>query len=798
MRKLSQLAIPFLLALLPLVASIPDVRLTSDPTTAAFSISVDGAPWFTSGTPFFRSTGQLLSPLDGSLTVTAYSPSEAGTDSVGSYDVFTWVWGSVNSSSFAVETSIKAYHSLNTEADQPPPPRRVVRAVVFTQRYLTRVAGTNTTRQSVVSGYPTFLLPTSAKPRLGFYQWASQFFWTNRFAAEFNATADLYGGVENGPFVVYDTTATTTALFMPFDSFMDSSMCVTAGADGTGPRQVSYGGLGNFQYIPAGWSMSTMVYFNDVGVTEGVLAWGDVMRAVYGKSRETSANDLVNSWLGYNTDRGATYYFYNEPNTTYEETMYMVKDYADSLHLPYKYWLSDSRWYLHGKDGGVVTWDPEAEFFSQGFANLTKRLNWKLVAHNRYFSSESTYAKQNGGKYEWIVQGNSSLPIDQQFWIDLFAERSDWGLTMLFQDWLYTVSDGIDAVNEIPGIGETWLRQMATGAEAAGVSIQYCMSLARHLLASVQYRAVTQIRVSNDGMPNDVFNQWQIGESAVLAFALGVIPFKDNFWTTPVQCENPYYPAANCTEPNTALESAVASFSTGAVAPGDGVGQSNASLIMRSVTSEGRLLKPTRPMSSLDLWYAANAFTAGGISWQLQATHSDVGGWQWWYVLAVDNAVEVVVTRDALHMDGGRYLQWRAVQGVDDWSTLGPMRADHTLPASHLPDFVISHLAPVLEPSPIVLLGERTKWVKISTQRISTLDVTALAVTLHLAGGAGELVEMQFAVSNTTTPQVITTGCMLPPTGKAVLAMHADGTWMCNSSAMREVQLQQETQAMAE
>ena len=122
---------------------------------------------------------------------------------------------------------------------------------------------------------------------------------------------------------------------------------------------------------------------------------------------------------------------------------------------------------------------------------------------------------------------------------------------MLFQDWLYTVSDGIDAVNEQLGLGDRWLGAMANAAAQHDVSVQYCMALSRHLFQSLKYRAVTQIRASNDGMPNDVFKQWQIGESALLAWSLGVIPFKDNFWTTEVQCVNPYCqphsPHARCT-----------------------------------------------------------------------------------------------------------------------------------------------------------------------------------------------------------------------------------------------------------
>ena len=37
-----------------------------------------------------------------------------------------------------------------------------------------------------------------------------------------------------------------------------------------------------------------------------------------------------------------------------------------------------------------------------------------------------------------------------------------------------------------------WLREMGAAALDAGVSVQYCMSFVRHVLQSVEIRAVTQ------------------------------------------------------------------------------------------------------------------------------------------------------------------------------------------------------------------------------------------------------------------------------------------------------------------
>lgn len=58
--------------------------------------------------------------------------------------------------------------------------------------------------------------------------------------------------------------------------------------------------------------------------------------------------------LGYSTDNGAYYYYQTEPNKTYEQTLYDVKDYADAQGIPYKYVLLDSWWYYKGPSGGTL------------------------------------------------------------------------------------------------------------------------------------------------------------------------------------------------------------------------------------------------------------------------------------------------------------------------------------------------------------------------------------------------------------------------------------------------------------
>lgn len=65
----------------------------------------------------------------------------------------------------------------------------------------------------------------------------------------------------------------------------------------------------------------------------------------------------------------------------------------------------------------------------------------------------------------------------------------------------------------------------------------------------------------------------------MFSYAMNLAPFKDVFWTTENQPNNPY--GANATEPNTELQSAVATLTTGPVGPGDSIGLMNRTIIMR-------------------------------------------------------------------------------------------------------------------------------------------------------------------------------------------------------------------------
>eukprot|EP00043_Microstomoeca_roanoka_P018636 m.201412 g.201412 ORF g.201412 m.201412 type:complete len:121 (-) comp16865_c0_seq5:89-451(-) len=79
-----------------------------------------------------------------------------------------------------------------------------------------------------------------------------------------------------------------------------------------------------------------------------------------------------------------------------------------------------------------------------------------------------------------------------------------------------------------------------------------------------------QVRASGDYVPDPVgLQQWHIGSTSIVAHAVGLAPFKDNFWTTPYQPGSSAGPTGH--DNGVWREAAVATLSAGPVTPGDGV-----------------------------------------------------------------------------------------------------------------------------------------------------------------------------------------------------------------------------------
>ncbi|KAH8067431.1 hypothetical protein JL721_7542 [Aureococcus anophagefferens] len=231
--------------------------------------------------------------------------------------------------------------------------------------------------------------------------------------------------------------------------------------------------MGRVKAVPAGHVVETIVHFSKDGVNGAMDAWGAALLGRYGKDRAVAEADFTVNYLGYSTDNGAFYYYGSEKNKTMEDTILDVHAYAEAAGIP-RYVLLDSWWYYQATDtGGVTNWTARPDVFPSGMRHVRDATGWPIVAHNRYWSGETVYAKQNGGDFDFIIEdvrggkhgGSWAFPDDPAFWDHLIGTAADdWGLATYEQDWLFNEFSAMAAPLESATLARDWLAAMNDAA----------------------------------------------------------------------------------------------------------------------------------------------------------------------------------------------------------------------------------------------------------------------------------------------------------------------------------------------
>eukprot|EP00041_Stephanoeca_diplocostata_P022194 m.526816 g.526816 ORF g.526816 m.526816 type:complete len:797 (-) comp22006_c0_seq1:232-2622(-) len=750
----------------------------------SYTVLLNGKTWYASGPTFVHCENTLFTTENASLKLTKTTQS-TGTDGVlGPYKETKLEW-MAGSTPFV--TSVQEFLS---------PPRAYGgdgSVVIFSQSFPNGAKDTSLTgnpqqdQNGIMSSWPAFMVdapPPSTNtnssdslpdPR-GFVTFSGRFLESSKGGA-FDSDHCCSSGESTGPLAVFSKGSWDTVTFSPASNFMAGVM-YSGNAEGHGNQKyIATGLMGSFTSVPVGFEYKS-VLVHGTGLTATMKAWGTMLLNTYNNTR--NVRDITLTELGFATDNGAFYYRGNTerlPNGTrvnYEQTLLDVQKYAASQNIPYKYWQLDSWWYFEGPGGGCQNWTARSNVFPDGLAGLYKRTGLVSQAHNRYWAPNVDYAKQNGGTYDFIVEPHMSIPNSQQFWDDLMYNASLWGMQVYEQDWLFTEFQGLNATLENATLGRDWLMQMGEGARKVNAGIQYCMSYPKHVLQSVEIPAVTQFRAGDDYGPGQSTNchfpycVYYIGTTSIVAWALDLAPAKDNFWsTTGNETDSPYSPSTH--EPYSEMECAISAFSTGPVQPSDKIGFSNSSLILQACTTNGTLLQPSKPATTIDECFAqAAGFGTGPVATKeynepVMSTHSQVSGHKWVHVLSIglNSSFDLYPRHVPLEMDStATYIQYTrddvpAYGGkvsLKEFSATSPMRLAPCL----YTDFGVTYAAPVLG-NGMAILGEMAKWVPLSPIRFRAIDEGAGgAVTITLAGAPNEVVHVATYHSGAITDTVCT------------------------------------------
>ncbi len=426
----------------------------------------------------------------------------------------------------------------------------------------------------------------------------------------FDTPSDNVQRFHSGPLVLFDSRC-NACIISPALNFMVASIT----EDGTSVRCGLNAGLVG---IPQGFTQSTILVV-EPGINRAWDTWGQALMDLHQKKRPSNDADVGLKYLGYWTDNGATYYYHYDTSRGYNETLLALKKRYDEEHIPIRSMQLDSWWYGKGNDnpdgsvdrskkripelpagtwnrfGGLLQYLPPTDLFPGGLKQFHDSLHLPLITHNRWISRDSPY------RTKYKISGIGA--VDRRWWTEIMKSISSWGVTTYEQDWLDRIYNYSPEFSSTTWAGEDFMDQMAEAARDQGLTVQYCMALPRHYLqGGAKYSNVTTIRVSGDRFEKDRWKEFLYGSR--LASALGIWPWSDVFMSRET--------------PNILL----ATLSAGMVGIGDAIGEENVSNILKSVRSDGVIVKPDAPLVPIDRSYR-NDVDGKGI--RIATTYSDHG-----------------------------------------------------------------------------------------------------------------------------------------------------------------------------
>jgi hypothetical protein len=461
------------------------------------------------------------------------------------------------------------------------------------------------------------------------------------------------------------------------------------------------------------------------------------------------------------------------------ETLLAVADDARDRDIPYGYFQIDSWWYFKEpgllSPGGLIRWEPQPPMFPDGLTAFQQELGLPLIAHNRWLALENDYVDD----YEFYFDREMALPLGRPLYDHFMDDAVEWGIETYEQDWLVAQYWGVKYLRNHVAHGRQWMLDMHAAVADHGLTMQLCMSGAVHLLSALEMPRATTIRTSIDyrrGLSKESY--WpQFHTVNVLAWAIGVWPFKDNFHSSERFGE---------------AEALISALSAGMVGAGDRLGAADATLLRRTCRSDGLLLKPDRPALPLDAMflphqrpYLTSTFSA----------REGLGRWVYLaaYHLAANHPERTIVDRvwalasygfqdvGKMFVFPGEVTDWQVDLEAEldiarpvvayNWRTGKARRVDGTLdlaPIRHLYDHDYYILAPIFANN-LALLGETEKFVTLADKRFEQIEVLADAIRVTVAGVPGETVTLK--AFDVTAARLIEAAAVITAAGTATVEL---------------------------
>jgi hypothetical protein len=357
------------------------------------------------------------------------------------------------------------------------------------------------------------------------------------------------------------------------------------------------------------------------GIGSTFNSWGSAFRNIVGRPATSNQADLSLLVPMLSTDSGATYYYTFEQSLGYEGTLQAAKASAQAAGIQLGLTHFDSWWYLKGGNCKDVRNSSGAAW------NNTQHGVWQFVtdpaifphinsadpqagfvqtlgpgmAHGRWVDDCSPYRQplvDQTGQPRAVQPVSGNVIIDPHIWRNISDGLKKSGIRIYEQDFLSGPAVAANTFDD-----EKFLTAMAAAMAKNGISLQFCMPLARHLLEAIQLPQVHTMRASGDRFEWKHWQQELYG--SVILNAGGLWPTVDNFHTSETR--------------NLLL----AVLSAGPLALADPIGSFVP--IPQAIRSDGLILKPDVSAVPSDASFVAEAYAMESY-WGVNGTSATNAG----------------------------------------------------------------------------------------------------------------------------------------------------------------------------
>eukprot|EP01060_Flectonema_neradi_P036837 TRINITY_DN721_c0_g1_i13.p1 TRINITY_DN721_c0_g1~~TRINITY_DN721_c0_g1_i13.p1 ORF type:complete len:780 (+),score=134.53 TRINITY_DN721_c0_g1_i13:115-2454(+) len=587
----------------------------------------------------------------------------------------------------------------------------------------------------VISAFPAFSVSQSP---LNYLAWSGNQLFTTGVGKWNNFTGDAVTG---NPALVYNGNL-RAAMIGPYNNFLTSVH--TTRNSSTDPTIFAAGVKGSISELKSGFCHTTIMAFGQ-GINGTAMLFGDALLQRSGKQRTNAKNDFVLSNLGYWTDNGAYYYHQCPGFQNPEEALLAVKSEANKSDIPLQYFQWDDWWFYQykGDGGGLIEWKPYPNIFPSG---MTKWLGYPLSLYMATYNQHNVYVDD----YKFVFDNttNHSLPIDKNFYLDLFKNGTAIGMKMFEQDLLSVVNTRTLLTNSDTDTGDMWLDAMDAAAEELDVSLQFCMMDPCHALKTTEIKKVTNARGSRDAV-GVADRHIVLGMSGILHYSLGMWPSADNVRTTAVEDGDTRAPPL--------YTNIISILVGGPYGPSDEVGKLNKTTIMQTCRDDGLLLRADKPVTMVESAFRNGFVDANPLA--VWSTYSEIDGYRWGYVLGLNlNNPYPLLSSDINDFKNSTYrvFSYLSSEGMKQTTEMNAgtpfMIPACPEPGTQPPQLGHGyHVAAPLLNGGWYFLGEVGKIVSASTVRVKSVASDAATLTLQMEGVSNEVVQIGFIKPSSTS-----------------------------------------------